>query len=156
MNSVEKYILDNYTESIDKYHYRFYNVEFKKSHQESILRLFIEPADEQQTMDIDACEKISRTLSDLFDGDANFPITDAYTFEVSSPGIERTLYTPEHFQRYIGEKIRVGLYKAHNGKKELIAILQQADDACIQLDCNGETIDLDYKDISKAQLYCDF
>lgn len=156
MNSVEKYIIDNYTNIVAEYHYRFYHVEFKKSRQENILRLFVEPVDESQAVDIDTCEKISRILSDSFDNDPKFPISDAYTFEVSSPGIERTLYVPDHFKRYIGEKIRIGLYKAKNGKKEWIAILKSADEKSIQLGDDDESIEIDYKDISKAQLYCDF
>ncbi|MEE0511954.1 MAG: ribosome maturation factor RimP [Peptococcaceae bacterium] len=156
MNSVEKYILEKYRHLIENLGYSFYHVEFQKSHKDTYLRLFIEPLDGTQTMDIDACETVSRACSDAFDQDAKFPIDDAYILEVSSPGIERTLYVPEHFQRYIGEKIRLGLYKSVSKKKEFVSILKYADNTGIKIEDNGVIIDLDYKDISKAQLYCDF
>lgn len=107
-------------------------------------------------MDIDACEVVSRACSDAFDADPKFPIADAYILEVSSPGIERTLFVPEHFERYVGEKVRLGLYKSLNKKKEFIAILKSADENGIEIDDGGDIIALEYKDISKAQLYCDF
>lgn len=156
MNSVEKYIVENYRALVVNMGYDFYHVEFQKNHKDNFLRLFIEPTDDGQIMDIDACEAVSRSCSDAFDNDTQFPISDAYILEVSSPGIERTLYSPTHFKRYIGEKVRLGLYKNLNKKKELIVVLKQADDQGIQIDDDGTLITLPYKDIAKAQLICDF
>lgn len=156
MNSVENYIFENYRALVENAGFSVYYVEFQKSHKDSILRLYIEPKDADQTMDIDACEVVSRSCSDAFDADPKFPIADAYILEVSSPGIERTLFVPEHFERYVGEKVRLGLYKSLNKKKEFIAILKSADENGIEIDDGGDIIALEYKDISKAQLYCDF
>ena len=66
------------------------------------------------------------------------------------------MFVPEHFERYVGEKVRLGLYKSLNKKKEFIAILKSADENGIEIDDGGDIIALEYKDISKAQLYCDF
>ncbi len=156
MNNVEKYISENYSSLINEFGYSLYHVEYKKNHKDIYLRLFIEPADGSSSMDIEACEKVSRACSDAFDNDQKFPIKDAYILEVSSPGIERELYIPEHYQRYIGEKVRVRLYKSINNQKEVIAILNAADENGVQLDVDGQLVDLTYKELSKAQLYCDF
>ena len=56
MNSVEKYIFENYRALVENAGFSVYYVEFQKSHKDSILRLYIEPKDADQTMDIDACE----------------------------------------------------------------------------------------------------
>ena len=144
MNNVEKYISENYHGLINDFGYSLYHVEYKKNHKEIYLRIFIEPYEH------------SCACSDAFDNDQHFPIKEAYILEVSSPGIERELYIPEHYQRYIGEKVRVRLYKSINNKKEMIAILNAADDQGIQIEVDGEVIDLTYKELSKAQLYCDF
>ncbi len=156
MNNVEKYISENYATLINDFGYSLYHVEYKKNHKEIYLRIFIEPSEQFSMMDIEACEKVSRACSDAFDNDEKFPIKEAYILEVSSPGIERELYIPEHYQRYIGEKVRIRLYKSINNKKEMVAILKAADDDGVQIDVDGEVIDLTYKDLSKAQLYCDF
>ena len=156
MNNVEKYISENYASLINDFGYSLYHVEYKKNHKEIYLRIFIEPSEQSSMMDIEACEKVSRACSDAFDNDEKFPIKEAYILEVSSPGIERELYIPEHYQRYMGEKGRVRLYKSINNKKEMVAILKAADDDGVQIDVDGEVIDLTYKDLSKAQLYCDF
>lgn len=156
MNGVEKYIFEKYQSMIETLGYSFYYVEFQKNHKDVYLRLYIEPLDDTQIMDIDACENVSRAFGDAFDQDSGFPISDAYILEVSSPGIERTLHVPEHFKRYVGEKIRLGLYKSINKKKEFVSILKSANDSGIVIDDDGVMIELDYKDISRAQLYCDF
>ena len=156
MNGVEKYIFEKYQSMIETLGYSFYYVEFQKNHKDVYLRLYIEPLDDTQIMDIGACEKVSRAFGDAFDQDSGFPISDAYILEVSSPGIERTLHVPEHFKRYVGEKIRLGLYKSINKKKEFVSILKSANDSGIVIDDDGVMIELDYKDISRAQLYCDF
>ena len=62
MNSVEKYIFENYRALVENAGFSVYYVEFQKSHKDSILRLYIEPKDADQTMDIDACEVVSRLL----------------------------------------------------------------------------------------------
>ena len=156
MNSVEKYIYDNLTSFVDELGYNFYHIDYSKNRKETFLRIYIEPNDPDLAMDIDACEKVSRACSEALDNDPKFPIKDAYVLEVSSPGIERELYTPEHYQRYIGEKIRIHLYKSINNKKEFVAVLNSADKEGIKLNIDESIVELTYKEISKAQLYCDF
>ena len=67
-------------------------------------------------VDTDDCEKISRYLSAKLD-EAD-PIDQNYILEVSSPGMDRELRTPEHFRRMLGEKVDVSLYKPLNGEKK--------------------------------------
>lgn len=56
-------------------------------------------------VDLDDCERISRELSAVLD--VEDPIPQAYSLEVSSPGIDRPLRTPEHFRRYVGADVKV-------------------------------------------------
>ncbi len=156
MNGVEKYISDNYSGLMKDLGYSPYYIEYTKNHKDIYVRLFIEPLDASAILDIDACEVVSRACGDAFDNDSNFPLKDAYILEVSSPGIERELHTPEHFARYVGEKIRIRLYKAIKQQKEHIVVLKAANDEGVDIELDNEIISLTYKDISKAQLFCDF
>lgn len=156
MNGVEKYIYDNYSGLIKDLGYSPYYIEYTKNHKDIYLRLYIEPLNPTAILDIDACEVVSRSCSDAFDNDGNFPLKDAYILEVSSPGIERELHTPEHYKRYVDEKIRVRLYKAIDNQKEHVTVLKAATEDGIEIELNNRVIALTYKDISKAQLYCDF
>jgi ribosome maturation factor RimP len=58
-------------------------------------------------VDLNDCERISRELSAVLDVDD--PIPQAYSLEVSSPGIDRPLVTVPHFQRFVGAEVRVTL-----------------------------------------------
>jgi hypothetical protein len=63
-----------------------------------LLRLYIDARD--RAVNLEDCEAVSREVSALLD--VNDPIDGNYTLEVSSPGIERPLFKPEHFARFIG------------------------------------------------------
>ena len=58
-------------------------------------------------VDLDLCADISRDLSPMLD--VYPPVSGQYNLEVSSPGVERTLKTPEHFEKSVGEKVNLKL-----------------------------------------------
>ena len=85
-----------------------YDVEYVKEGGIWFLRVYVDK--EEGGISLDDCEAISRKLSDVLDRED--PISQNYYLEVASPGIERKLKTEEHFNRYLGETVDVGLYKA--------------------------------------------
>ncbi len=129
-----------------------YDVEFVKEGGIYILRVYI---DREEGVDLDVCEVVSRALSEKLD--AKDPIKQNYYLEVSSPGIERKLRTPEHFERYIGETVDVGFYKAVNGSKQLTAKLVEYKDGEISLETeNEEIIKFNIKDTTFVKIHFDF
>lgn len=90
-----------------------YHIEYVKESGENFLRIYIESS---EGITLDDCEKVSRPVSDMLDVEE--PITESYYLEVSSPGIERILYTDAHRSRYIGREVLVKLAKLHEGKKQ--------------------------------------
>src|SRR5580765_465430 len=80
-------------------------VEYSPSHGNSLVRVYIDAADRAVT--VDDCELVSRQVSALFD--VNDPIVGRYTLEVSSPGLDRPLYTPQQFARFVGEDAKIEL-----------------------------------------------
>lgn len=70
---------------------------------------------------IDDCEAFSRTMSDLLD-EAD-PIPQSYTLEVGSPGVERKLTKPWHFEKYLGEPVLVRLIRPVEGEREFVGTL---------------------------------
>ena len=77
--------------------------------------------DREGGVDIDQCEAFSRQVSDLLD-EAD-PIPQSYTLEVGSPGIERKLTQPWHFQRYLGRPVVVRLIRPVEGEREFVGTL---------------------------------
>src|SRR5688500_4419191 len=69
----------------------------------ALLRLYIDHRERLVT--IEDCESVSREVSALLD--VHDPIDAHYTLEVSSPGIARPLFKPEHFARFVGEPAKV-------------------------------------------------
>lgn len=128
-----------------------YDIEFVKEGGLYFLRVY---ADKNGGINLDKCEVISRALSDKLD--ENDPIKQNYYLEVSSPGIERKLKTKEHFDRYIGEKIDIGLYKAIDKSKQLTAVLKGFDDGVITVDRGGEMLEISQKETTFVKLHFDF
>ena len=77
--------------------------------------------DSEEGISIDDCEKVHRTIDPVLD-EAD-PIEDAYTLEVSSPGIEREIRTDVHIAACMGEEIDLRLFAPHEGKRAFTGIL---------------------------------
>lgn len=99
-----------------------WDVRYEKEGATWYLRVFIDKAG---GLDMDSCEEFSRLFNEILD-DAD-PISDSYVFEAGSPGLGRELKTPEHFKAFIGESVKIKLYKAIDGEKELSAKLLSYD-----------------------------
>ena len=89
---------------------RLWDVCFVKEGADWFLRIFI---DKDGGVDINDCEKVSRALDEPLD--SADPISQAYTLEVSSPGIERRLVREEHFEQFIGADIMVRMIRPIEG-----------------------------------------
>ncbi|MBV8162105.1 MAG: ribosome maturation factor RimP [Acidimicrobiia bacterium] len=77
-------------------------------------------------IDLDAVSEATLVVSDALD--RNDPIPGRYTLEVSSPGLERPLRTPAHFQRFVGADIAVKTKPDVAGDRRLEGRLESADD----------------------------
>ena len=103
---------------------------------------------------MDECEIVSRALSDVLDKED--PIDRNYYLEVSSPGVERKLKTPEHFERYLGEMVDVGLYKAIGGAKQLTGTLEGFDGETVKVKVADECVEIPLKETTVVHLHFDF
>jgi ribosome maturation factor RimP len=99
---------------------RIYDVEYVKEGDEYFLNVYI---DKDGGVNINACENVSRLLSDALDKDD--PNPDAYTLIVSSPGLGRALTKDRHLQQSIGQDVELHLYKPHSvsGEKDILGEL---------------------------------
>ena len=95
-----------------------WDVEYVREAGQWYLRIYL---DKEGGVDIDDCEAVSRTVSDLLD-EAD-PIEGSYVFEVSSAGAERALKRPSDFEKFLGSPVLVKLYKARDGRKEFAGTL---------------------------------
>lgn len=110
----------------DELNYDIYHIEYVKENGEFYLRIYIE---KDSGITLSDCEALSRRVSDLMD--EKDPIKDPYFLEVSSPGLNRTLFTEEHYKRFIGKEIMVKLTKSVDGKKNIKGILKEVNEGSI-------------------------
>ena len=98
-------------------------VEFVPSSNSALLRLYIDV--EGRHVGIEDCEAASREVAALLD--LEDPIASEYTLEVSSPGIDRPLFTIAQFARYIGEQAKLTLRLPQDGRRRLLGRIERVD-----------------------------
>lgn len=96
---------------------------------------------------LDQCAQVTHLISPLLD--VNPPISGEYRLEVSSPGIERSLKTLEHFKTSVGEKVSVTTTAKEKLRGELISV--EGDVITLNTE-DGEAV-VNYSDINKARTY---
>ncbi len=136
--------------AIEDLGYELYDLEDLQYQGQRILRVSI---DHEQGIQLEDCVRIDQMLQKLFD--ENDPIAEAYTLEVSSPGIFRVLKNPEHFRRFSGERIKIRLKKKTNGMRQAIGKLCSSTEDGIQFLPENESKEglfITYENISKARL----
>lgn len=134
----------------DKLGLILWDVRFVKEGASWYLRIFI---DKEGGVTLDDCEAMSRAVNGPID-EAD-PISQAYFLEVSSPGIERELNRPEHFEMMKGRDVSVNLYRpTEDGDKEIIAeLIGLEGDNIVLADLDGVRFEINKKDAVSVKLY---
>jgi ribosome maturation factor RimP len=127
-------------------------VEFVASGGSAMLRLYIDRAD--SPVGIEDCEAVSREVSAQLD--VNDPISSHYTLEVSSPGIDRPLFTAAHFTRFIGEQAKVGLRLPLDGRRRLQGRIAAVEGGVVSLVDGEREFRVAMDNIEKARLVPDW
>jgi len=119
----------------------------------TILRLFI---DKQGGITLDDCTNVSHVVSAALD--VEDPLDGAYELEVSSPGLDRPLRTPEHFTKYAGKQARIKTYaplaggEASDGRKTFVGTLKGIVDGKVEIEVDGKLFQIPHAQISKANI----
>lgn len=150
-NNIESKVQTLLEPIISRLQYELYDVQYGKEGKDYYLRITIDKPD---GINIEDCEKVNRAIDAVLD-EADF-IKESYFLEVSSPGIERILRKPSHFEKQIGNKINVKLFKGLDGKKEWIGILKSYDKESLELEVEDNNISIDTKNIAMAKKVADF
>lgn len=151
MQKIEDRVFSLINESVQSLNLSIYDIEYVKEGSSWYLRIFI---DKDGMVDINDCENVSRLIDPMLD-EADI-IKSAYCLEVSSPGIERALRKPEHFEKYKDSEVEVSLFKPYNKQKVLKGVLLNGDDKKLTISIDDEEITLNMKDISKVKLIYNF
>lgn len=114
----------------------------------AILRVYI---DHPNGITVDDCAKASRHISAILDVEDAIP--GHYNLEVSSPGINRPLFSLAHFAKVVGSKVYVKLHTPEAGRRQWTGMLTQLDGDNLYLDCaEAGEIDVHFNNVEKAHL----
>lgn len=136
---------------IDDFGLELVDIEYVKEGAQWYLRIFI---DKESGVDIDDCANVSRAAGEVLD--QNDPIAQAYTLEVSSPGLERPLKKEQDFERFKGKLVRVITKEVYQGYKEFTGYLVGLIDDEIVLEYEEEKIGIPRSLVEKANLTFEF
>ena len=137
---------------LDEAGFDLWDVQYVTENKEYYLRVYI---DKEGGITIDDCVDVSRKLSDALDADEF--IDDAYTLEVSSPGLGRRLVRDREYDRSIGRDVDVRFYKNIDGTKELTGKLISYDKDTVTIEQDdGNSRTLNRSDIATVKLSVDF
>jgi ribosome maturation factor RimP len=131
-------------------------VEFGGGGGHQTLRLYIDKKAEGGVT-LDNCTSISHSVSAALD--VEDPIIGAYDLEVSSPGLDRPLRTPAHFQQYAGERVRVKTYapiSEQDNRKTFVGKLNGYEEGFVIVDVDGKVFRIPHAQVSKANVEPNF
>jgi len=128
--------------------YEFVGVEYSANPKNRLLRVYID--EPEAGIGVDDCETVSREVSAILDVEE--PIREQYTLEVSSPGVERPLFSAEHFRRFLGETAAVRMHAPQDGRRKFKGRIARVDGDQVWLDVDGTEWCLAIAGMEKARL----
>lgn len=135
-------------ESMD---FEFWGLEYSAQGRHTLLRVFIDHTD---GINVDHCAAVSRQLSSVLD--VEDPISQDYTLEVSSPGMDRPLFTAAQYQNYANHIVEVRLRMPFDGRRKFKGQLigTEGDDVVLYVDNHEYLLPFDL--IEKAHIVPQF
>lgn len=127
--------------------YELADLEVRLGGKGGFVRVFI---DKPEGISLDDCEQVSRAISAILD--VEDPVPGQYDLEVSSPGLDRKLTKVEHFQRFIGETLKVSMRFPVAGRRRFRGQLLSVDDENIEVEVDGQSHTLSLAAIDTARL----
>ena len=137
---------------IESFDCELWGIDFKLSSRNRLLRVYIDKS--ERSIEIEDCEQISKQISSVLD--VEDVIQGEYVLEVSSPGIDRPLFSSEHFKKYVGSRVFCKLRIPKYGRRKFNGILSGAGDSDIEIKMDDASYSLSYIEIENANLIYDY
>lgn len=152
MASLQDRLVEQLEPLVENLGYELVLLEYNAHRGSGLLRLFIDAAGGVTLGD---CEKVSREVEGLLD--VEDPIPQNYRLEVSSPGLDRPLVKPAHFERFAGAQVRVQLLAPQDGRRKFRGVLRGMRGGGVVLETqDAGTVELALDNIERARLVPDY
>lgn len=132
--------------------YELWGVEHLSQGKHTVLKIYI---DKEEGIDVEDCAAVSRQVSSLLDVEE--PISGKYTLEVSSPGMDRRLFTLAQFEAFRGSQVRMNLRRSFEGRRKYKGLLigVEGDEVVLRTQ-EEEEILFPFEDIDRAYVVPEF
>jgi len=131
--------------------YEFVGLEYHAHATNSLLRVYI---DKPETgVLVDDCARASREIGALLD--VHDLIKGHFNLEVS-PGMNRPLFSAAHFERFIGNQVKLTAALAINGQRKFMGTIKNVNGELIILEQDGHDVEIEHSNIVKARLVPQF
>ena len=127
--------------------YELLGIEHLAQGRHSIVRIYIDKASGVTLTD---CEQVSEQVTGVLD--VEDPIRGSYDLEVSSPGLDRPLFTLEHFKRYLGSEAQVHLRSKLEGRRKITARIEAVEGETVVMNADGIVYHVPAGLVEKARL----
>ena len=140
--------LDNLiTNTVTGLGYQLWGYEYRPHSESALLRIFIE---KNNGISIDDCATVSRQMGAVLDVENIIPV--AYILEVSSPGMDRVLFTPEQYQDYLGETIKIRTRTPIAERRNFKGSLLETNDTVVTIKVDNQEFKIPFDSIDRARL----
>ncbi len=151
MSKTEISLRDRLASLVSSMGYEFVGMELQRqSRKRSLLRIYI---DSEKGITLDDCTTVSRQISAMLDVDD--PIQGEYSLEISSPGLDRPLFELAHYQKQIGNRIKVRVSSTVMSRRNFVGVLLRVEGDNIHLLVEQDEITLPFSTIEKAKVIAD-
>ncbi len=131
--------------------FELWGIEFVRAGKHSTLRVYIEHPD---GITVENCAEVSHQVSSILD--VEDPISTEYNLEVSSPGLDRLLFKPEQYEKYLGEQVNLTLRMAVNNRRKYKGVIIKVEGEMITLRVDGNDETVAFANIQQANLVPNF
>lgn len=146
LSTLEQKLTEMISAPVGALGFELVGIEFIRA-RHSTLRIYI---DSEDGITVDNCADVSHQVSAVLD--VEDPVTVAYNLEVSSPGLDRPMFTAEHYQRFLGEEVSVVLRMAMQNRRKWQGIIKAVEGEMITVTVEGKDEVFALSNIQKANL----
>ncbi len=147
MPSLQEQLIQLLKQPIIDLGYEFVGLQWIAHQRSATLRLYI---DSPQGITVEDCATVSRQVSSILD--VEDPVRSPYQLEVSSPGLERPLFTPDHYQRFLGSPVALVLHSALHERRKWSGVLQAVEGTSVLINVGESTQAFELSNIREAHL----
>jgi len=145
--SLEERLTEMLAPSVEDLGYELVGVEYVRAGKHSTLRVYI---DQEEGILVDDCAAVSRQVSAIMD--VEDPITNEYTLEVSSPGMERPLFNAAQYAAFLGEEVKIQLRMPIQNRRRWKGVISSVDGEIISVSVEGKEERFALSNIQKANI----